>query len=246
MSHDPRKFCLAILIKRRHAVFKWTRMRRRTQIILTVTFMVAVLVTVFSYIYVSQLLQQSIATSRLTASYLTSQLAYVANNAVPDLTSTKIDTSDPAAVRAAIAYYLGTDRDLNALLESVVKNWPTIQDAAVVDANGNVILHTRPELVGKQVADRPDFSLIVDSSFRRKLRLLFNGPEVYEVRTPLLLSGAPFGSVRLGVSTVFLRDELTPILQRASISGLAAILFSLLFASALSRLALGPLEMISR
>jgi signal transduction histidine kinase len=221
-------------------------MRRRTQIILTVTFMVAVLVTVFSYIYVSQLLQQSIATSRLTASYLTSQLAYVANNAVPDLTSTKIDTSDPAAVRAAIAYYLGTDRDLNALLESVVKNWPTIQDAAVVDANGNVILHTRPELVGKQVADRPDFSLIVDSSFRRKLRLLFNGPEVYEVRTPLLLSGAPFGSVRLGVSTVFLRDELTPILQRASISGLAAILFSLLFASALSRLALGPLEMISR
>ena len=194
-------------------------MRRRTQIILTVTFMVAVLVTAFSYLYVSQLLQQSITTSRLTASYLTSQLAYVANNAVPDLTSTKVDTNNPAAVRAAIAYYLGTDRDLNALLESVVKNWPTIQDAAVVDANGKVILHTRPDLVGKRVTDRPDFSGLVDSSFRRKLRLLYSGPEEYDVRTPLLLNGVPFGSVRLGVSTIFLRNELTPVLQHATFWG---------------------------
>jgi PAS domain S-box-containing protein len=221
-------------------------MRRRTQIILTVTFMVAVLVTAFSYMYVSQLLQQSITTSRLTASYLTSQLAYVANNAVPDLTSTRVDTNNPAAIRAAIAYYLGTDRDLNALVESVVKNWPTIQDAAVIDSNGKVILHTRPELVGKYVEDRPDFALVVDSSFRGKLRLLYNGPAVYDVRTPLLLNGAFFGSVRLGVSTVLLRNELTPILQHATISGLAAILFSLLFASVVSRLALGPLEKISR
>ncbi len=208
--------------------------------------MVAVLVTAFSYLYVSQLLQQSITTSSFTASYLTSQLAYVANNAVPDLTSTKVDTNNPAAVRAAIAYYLGTDRDLNALLESVVKNWPTIQDAAVVDANGKVILHTRPELVGKHVTDRPDFSRLVDSSFRRKLRLLYSGPEEYDVHTPLLLNGVPFGSVRLGVSTVFLRNELTPVLQHATILGALAILFSLLFASALSRLALGPLERISR
>ncbi len=208
--------------------------------------MVAVLVTAFSYIYISQLLQQSITTSRLTASYLTSQLAYVANNAVPDLTSTKVDTNNPAAVRAAITYYLGTDRDLDALLESVVKNWPTIEDAAVVDANGKVILHTRPDLIGKHVEDRPDFSRLVDSTFRRKLRLLYNGPAVYDVRTPLLLNGVPFGSVRLGVSTVFLRNELTPVLQRATILGALAILFSLLFASAVSRLALGPLEQISR
>ena len=86
----------------------------------------------------------------------------------------------------------------------------------------------------------------MDSSFRRKLRLLYSGPEEYDVRTPLLLNGVPFGSVRLGVSTVFLRNELTPVLQHATILGAVAILFSLLFASALSRLALGPLERISR
>ena len=221
-------------------------MRRRTQIVLTVTLMVAVLVSGFSYIYVSQLLQQSITTSGQTASYLTSQLAYVATNATPDLTSTRVDTNNPASVRTAIAYYLGTDRDLNSLVESVVKNWPTILDAAVVDATGKVILHTRPELVGKQVEDRPDFAVVEDASFRRKLRLLYHGPTVYDVRMPLLLNGSPFGSVRVGVSTIFLRDALTPILERATILGAAAILLSLLFAAGLSRLALGPLERISR
>ncbi|MGH9511573.1 MAG: two-component system sensor histidine kinase NtrB [Terriglobales bacterium] len=221
-------------------------MRRRTQIILTVTFMVAVLVSAFSYIYISQLLQQSLLTTRRSASYLASQLAYIATNAVPDLTSTKVDTNNPAAVRAAFTYYLSTDRDLNALVDSVVQNWPAIQDAAVVDPNGRAILHTRTELTGKAVSERPDFSRIVDSSFRSKLRLLYNGPTVYDVRTPLLLNDVPFGSVRVGISTVFLRNELTPLLQRATIIGLVTILLSLLFASALSRLALGPLERISR
>jgi PAS domain S-box-containing protein len=221
-------------------------MRRRTQIILTVTFMVAILVTAFSYIYISRLLQQSIITARQTASFLTSQLAYVAANAAPDLTSTRVDTSKPAAVRTAMAYYLSTDRDLNALLESVVKNWPTILDASILDASGKAILHTRPELVGKHVADRPGFSLIVDASFRRKLRLLYNGPTVYDVQTPLILGAAPFGSVRVGISTIFLRNELIPILEHATILGAAAILLSLLFAWALSELALGPLERINR
>ncbi len=208
--------------------------------------MVAVLVSAFSYIYISQLLQQSLLTTRRSASYLASQLAYIATNAVPDLTSTKVDTNNPAAVRAAFTYYLSTDRDLNALVDSVVQNWPAIQDAAVVDPNGRAILHTRTELTGKAVSERPDFSRIVDSSFRSKLRLLYNGPTVYDVRTPLLLNDVPFGSVRVGISTVFLRNELTPLLQRATIIGLVTILLSLLFASALSRLALGPLERISR
>ncbi len=60
------------------------------------------------------------------------------------------------------------------------------------------------------------------------------------------MNGAPFGSVRVGVSTIFLKSELTPILQRATIVAIAAILLSLFIAAGLSRLALGPLEQISR
>src|SRR6202171_1061509 len=221
-------------------------MRRRTQIVLAITFMVAVLVSAFSYIYLSQLLRQQVTTADATAANLTSNLAFLATKAAPDLSSTRIDTSNPQAVRRAIAYYLGTDRDLNNFLESVVGSWPMIYDAAIVDSEGNAILHTNPDLIGKRVPDRPTFQRVEDASFRQQLRFVYNPPTIYDVRMPLQLDGAPFGSIRVGVSTVFLKNELTPQLQHALLFSSTAILFSLVLAAGLSHLALGPLERISR
>ena len=221
-------------------------MRRRTQIVLAVTFMAAALVAGASYVYVSQILRQGINTTHDTATYLTSQLAYLATNAAPDLSSTRVDTSNPEAVRRGIAYYLGTDRDLNAMLDSMVGSFPTVYDAAILDTEGKAILDTDPNLVGKKIADRPDFAILQSAGFRQKLRLIYNPPTVYEVRIPLRLNNQVFGSIRVGVSTVFLRNELTPRLQRAvELSGLA-VLCSLILAAALSRIALGPLANINR
>jgi len=221
-------------------------MRRKTQLVVAVTFMVTVVVSFSSYIYVSQILHQQVVNTRDAAYHLTSQIAYLANDAAPDLASTKINTDDPEAVRRAIAYYLSTDNDLNVLMESVVGNWPTVYDAAVVDANGRAILHSNPELIGKAVIERPDFQRLQDARFRDQLRMLYQPPTVYEVRMPLQLNGAAFGSVRLGVSTVFLKNELTPRLRHALILSGSAILLSLILAAGLSNLALGPLERISR
>jgi len=221
-------------------------MRRRTQIVLGITLMATVLVAASSYIYISQLLRQRISTAQETAALLTSQLAYLATNAAPDLSSTRIDTNNPEAVRRGISYYLSTDRNLNVMLESVVGSWPTIYDAAIVDADGKAILHTNPDLVGKQVPDRPDFDHVVNAGFRQQLRLVYSPPAVYDVRIPLQLNGAPFGTVRVGVSTVFLKNEITPHLRHAVIFSGAAILLSLILGAALSNLALGPLEGIAR
>jgi len=221
-------------------------MRRRTQIVLAITFMVAALVMGASYLYISQILRQGINGAHDTASYLSSQLAYLASNAAPDLTSTRVDTTNPESLRRGIAYYLGTDRDLNAALESVVGSWPTIYDAAIMDSDGKAILHTDPNLVGKKIADRPDFAILQNAGFRRKLRLVYNPPTVYEVRIPLLLNGVAFGSIRVGVSTVFLRNELTPRLRRELLLSGIAVLCSLILAAGLSHLALGPLEHINR
>ncbi|MCU1297696.1 MAG: multi-sensor signal transduction histidine kinase [Acidobacteriaceae bacterium] len=221
-------------------------MRRKTQIVLAITIMVVALVAAFSYIYISQLLRQRVGTSGETASNLTSQLAFIATNAVPDLTSTRVDTNNPAAFRSGIAYYLSTDRDLNSMLESVVADWPTIYDAAIVDNTGKAILHTNPDLIGKQLPNRPSFGILQDAQFRRQLRLVYNTPTIYEVRTPLQLNGAPFGSIRVGVSTVFLKNELTPWLHHVAVLSASAILISLVVAALLSNIALGPLERLSK
>jgi PAS domain S-box-containing protein len=208
--------------------------------------MVAALVTGASYLYISQILRQGISTAHETASYLTSQLAFLASNAAPDLSSTRIDTNNPEALRRGIAYYLGTDRDLNTMLESVVGSWPTIYDAAILDADGKALLDTDPNFVGKKIEDRPDFSTLQNAGFRRKLRLVYHAPTVYDVHIPLLLNGQMFGSIHVGVSTVFLRNELTPRLQRAFTLSAVAVLCSLMLAALLSHIALGPLEHINR
>lgn len=221
-------------------------MRRRTKIVLAVTFMVAALVTGASYFYISHMLRQRVATTYDTAMNLTANLAYLASNAAPDLTSTRVDTNNPESVRRGVAYYLGTDRDLNTMLDSVVGSFPTIYDAAILDSDGKAILHTDPNLVGKKVSDRPDFATLENAGFRRQLRMIYSPPAVYEVRMPLLLNGTVFGDIRMGVSTVFLRNELTPQLMRAAELSGVAILCSLLLAALLSHIALGPLEHISR
>jgi signal transduction histidine kinase len=221
-------------------------MRRKTKIVLAITFMVAALVMGFSYIYISELLRQRVTTARESAAQLTSNLAYLAANAAPDLSSTKVDTTNPKAMRRAVAYYLGTDRDLNNFLESVVGTWPIIYDAAIVNSDGKAILHTNPDLVGKAVPDRPDFQVVENASFRRQFRMVYNPPTVYDMRIPLQMDGARFGSIRVGVSTVFLKNELTPRLQQAVVLSSIAIFLSLILAAGLSNIALGPLEQISR
>lgn len=208
--------------------------------------MVAILVLASSYLYISQLLRQRITTAQETAAQLTSTLAYLATNAAPDLTSTRVDTSKPESVRRAITYYLGTDRDLNTMLDSVVANWPVIYDAAIVDPEGNAILHTNPDFIGKSVPARSNFQQVVDAKFQSQLKLIYKGPAVYDVSMPLQLNGAPFGTIRVGVSTVFLKNELTPWLRHASIFSGLAVFASLIIAAGLARIAFGPLEQLSR
>jgi signal transduction histidine kinase len=222
-------------------------MRRKTQIVLAITFMVAALVCGFSYIYVSQILRQQINFAQNSAAWINSQLAYIASNAaLPDLTDTRVDMRNPAKVRSAIAYYLGTDVYLNKMLESVVNDWPMIQDAAIVDADGRAILHTIPEMIGKTVPKRPDFQIVQNAKFRQQLRLVYNQPTTYEVSLDLLLNGERFGSIRLGISTVFLKKEITPRLNHAVIFSGISILLSLVLAAGLSHIALGPLQRINR
>jgi signal transduction histidine kinase len=221
-------------------------MRRKTQLVVAVTFMVTVVVSFSSYIYISQILRQQILNSRDNADALTSQMAYLAKGAPPDLTSTRVDTDNSKAVRRAIAYYLSTDNDLNVLVESVAGVWPTVYDAAVVDSDGKAILHSNPDLVDKPVAERPDFQRLLDARFQDQLRMLYRPPTVYERRVPLTMNDALFGSVRVGVSTVFLKNELTVRMRHALILSGITILMSLIMAAGLSNLALGPLQQISR
>jgi signal transduction histidine kinase len=220
-------------------------MSRKAIIVFAITTLITALVFGFSWVYLSQLLRQRLLWADETASMLTRQLEYTASKAVPDLTSTRVDTSDPKALRAAVSEYLQTDSNLNDMLESVVGNSQIIYDAAIVDPTGVAILDTNPVLNGKPIPSRSDLIVLRDAGFRRQLRLLYKPGSVYDVSIPMQLGGLPFGSVRVGVSTVFLRNELTPRLQQAAFFCVVAIFCSLVLSAVISNLALGPLKRIA-
>ena len=232
-------------------------LRRKTIIVLAITLMVTVMVTAFSYLYLSQILRLRIVNASDTANSLTHQLAYAANNAVPDFGSTNIDTRDPVALKRALTEYVQTDVDLNNLLQSVPGDWRYIYDVAIVDVNGKALLHTNASLLGKVIEPRPDFEKVVHANFREQIRLVFSPAAVYDVTYPLQLlnfeprptsaaSVAPFGTIRIGVQTIFLKSEVQTRLIRALYVSGSLIILSLLLAAGISNIALGPLKVISR
>src|ERR1700675_2239611 len=131
-------------------------MRRKTKIVLAITFMVTVMVSAFSYLYISQLLRQRLTTAGDVAQLLAQQIVYSASNAVPDIGSTRIDTDKRKSVRAAIEGYLKTDTNLNDMLASFVGNVPIVYDAAILDLDGRALLHSNADLDGKILTPRPD------------------------------------------------------------------------------------------
>ena len=87
-------------------------MRRKTKIVLAITFMVLVMVSAFSYLYVSLLVRNWISRADESAKMFNLTAAYVAANGVPDLASTRVDTDNPKAVSAAIVVLLHEDPNL--------------------------------------------------------------------------------------------------------------------------------------
>ena len=220
--------------------------RRKTIIVLVITLMVATMVTVFSYLYISLMLRSYISNARDTAGSLARQLAYAASNDVPDFSSTKIDTNDLVAVRSALTEFVQLDINLNNLMQSGPGDWSYIYDVAIVDTNSKALLHTNNGLMGKIIPPRPSFDQVVHAKFRDQIRLVFLPATVYDVTYPLELNGTPFGAIRIGVQPNFLRSEVRPRLMKALYISIASIVLSLFLAAGISNLALGPLKEISR
>jgi signal transduction histidine kinase len=221
-------------------------LRRKTIIVLTITLMVTLMVSAFSYLYISQVLRLRIDNASEAANQLTRQLAYAAENDVPDFSSTPIDTSNPAAVRRAMVEYLQTDIDLNNMLQSARGSWVFLMDATIIGPEGKALLHTDAGMVGKVVPPRPDLQQVLSARFKDQIKLVFGPPTVYDVSYGLQLNGEPFGSVRIGVAPVFLKREIEIKLMHALYVSIASIFASLLLSAGIANLALGPLKEINR
>ena len=222
-------------------------MRLKTKLVLAITGLVLAVVVVFSWIWLGQLLQQHIEQSWNDTNILDHQVIFQVNQTLDtSLRNRPLNTNDPAAVRAAVAQSLRQDPGLNALLNSIVEYSPTVLDIAIADREGRAILYAPDVTQEDQILPtRPDYALLRRQSLVRTLRIVFGPPQVYNVTLGLDRNNQPFLTVRIGISTTFLRNAFHPwLVESASFMGLA-IIIAIVVAAFVANLALQPLEQIS-
>jgi PAS domain S-box-containing protein len=225
------------------------RIRLKTKLVLAISGMVMALVVAFSSIYVLQIVHQRVQDTYENGDFVAHQIFFSARQALEvDLNSTQVNTGNAQSVREATEEILQTDPGLNSLMQSIVGYSRPIYDAAIADSEGRALLHTDPTvaLKGNPLPARESFTVVRDGSIRQQLAMVYGPPKVYEISVPIERDGAPFGSVRVGISTIFLKSELRPQLNHALALSGVAILVTFILAAGLSNLALRPLVMIGR
>ena len=224
------------------------RLRLKTKLVLAITGMVFALVGLFSYVYVSHRLRQSTTEAYTRGDFVAKEIEDSARKATQvDLRKLEVDLDNPVLVQAALERRLQEDDGLNTLLQSILAYSYTIYDAGITDVEGRAIVHTDTSLVGSRLERRDNYSALLSANFFRQLQLIYGPPHVYDLYVPIKRGvDQRFGFIRVGISTVFLKNELTPQLNRALTYSAVAILLSLALAAVVSNIVLRPLEAIGR
>jgi len=223
------------------------RLRLKTKLVLAISGLVFALVATLSFVYVSQILHQRINDSYDNADFIAHQVFHAVRQALEtELPNAKLGPQSPTQAHDAIAAILQRDDPVKALLQSIVGYNAEVYDVALTDQIGIALLDTDVSAVYRPMPRRPALSALRNGTFIQQFRAVYGRARVYEVILPVQRQGAPFGEIRVGLSTLFLKQELVPQLNRALFLSGVAVLLSLIIAAALSNLALRPLEAIAR
>jgi signal transduction histidine kinase len=141
---------------------------------------------------------------------------------------------------------LRADRELRALIETSVSYAPDLVYVLVADRGDLVWLHSEHAKEGSKLPARPNLRHLTLANPLDRLFGLIHQGQVYEAVLPLDLDGRPFGSIRLGVSTSLLQQELWKSLRQTAVLAGVALPVAWVFAMLLTHLALQPIRRVTR
>ena len=115
-------------------------------------------------------------------------------------------SADPyAALRA--------DPGLRSILESSIFG-ESVTGASILDTRGVVVASSDPTLVGSGMRPRDDLAQLLAANALSQLGVIYSREgRTLEVRQPMMLGDEAFGSIRIGVSTLLMRQELNASLR---------------------------------
>lgn len=222
-------------------------MRLKTKLVMAITGLVFVIVTVLSWLYFGQLLQQHIEQSFNATDIIAHQLQFATRQAIENGTrNLAINANDPVQLRAAVATALRHDPALNALLSSVISYSPTVFDIAIADGSGRAYISTDSTQQDQLLPQRQEYASLRQASVIQILEVVFGPPRVYNVSLGLERHRQILASVHIGIRTTFLSATFRPwIGEAASLIG-ATILITLIVSAFVANLAFQPIALISQ
>jgi signal transduction histidine kinase len=223
------------------------RLSLKAKLTALISLLVLLVALATSALYLASLTRQALAEVESKGQYVASEMYHQARRV---LAQSRIpsgaDPSDTQTLRGFVQEWLSSDPGVTSLIESAVGYSPTIYYVTITDTDRRVMIHSDRQLIGERFAPVPRYQDLMQAGLARQLRVIYGPPRIYEVRLPLDLGGRPLGDIRVGVSTLFLRSQMTPELNRALGLSVLAILLATVSAGLLSYRILRPLETISR
>ena len=195
-----------------------------------VTTLVVAIVAIMSAYHLATLARMSLEETRLRGEMLARAVYQRARSVVP-----------PAGTDLATA--LREDGGLRSILESGIGYTPNVTYAAIVDANGVAIAHGFRSEEGKPVPEQELLGPIINNGALSQLRAVYSD-KTYEVRQALLAGEEQFGSIRIGISTILIKEEFDNALQTALGTVVAALLIASIVAVLLAQWMLRPIHVI--
>src|SRR4029453_6177674 len=117
--------------------------------------------------------------------------------------------------------------------------------ASILDTQGLVRASSDPTQEEKPYPPREDLASLINADSIDQLRTIYaRDGRPLGVRQQMVLGDQPFGSIRIGVSTVLMRQELDASLRPAINIALASLLIAIMVAAVLAQLFLRPINVI--
>src|SRR5262245_6061970 len=198
--------------------------------VLGVTSIVSGVVVILSLLHLARLASVGLEESRARAELLANAIVHRAREVVSE-------GDDPV-------HSLRADSGLRAILESSMYSKNVIS-AAIVDVRSMIVVHDDRSLEDQPMPPGNDLAALLARPALSQLWTIYSGQgRMFEFRQPLLLGGTEFGSLRIGVSTLLLRQDLDLSLRPAAAAAFAALVVSIIVATLLAQLLLRPIHVI--
>jgi PAS domain S-box-containing protein len=222
------------------------QLRLRTKLTLVMTSLVLLVVAVLSGVFLEQLLQQALHETDKRANEIAHEAFDEARHALKDAENQGLRpaSNDAQDTHDYVRQAFEINESLLAKLKAATDS-PAIYEVSIVDREGLVLVSSDTALPGSNSLRRSPLTQLVQSPFITQIRILSGAPRVYEVNYPFSVHGAPFGEVRVVMSTALLLNDIKPRLRTSATIVILALGISTFLAAVVSGATLAPLRDIA-